>query len=82
MKDYQVSTGPCGVRLDADFLTHQTWCNACSGYDPTRLATLAACCLEGVVLLKREAPKPKPKKRERGEHYASKELLATVRRYR
>jgi hypothetical protein len=79
MKDFQYSTG---LLLDADFATHRQLCPRCAGYSADQPATLAACCLEGVILIKREAPHKKRISRERNEHRTTKAVLAATMRYK
>lgn len=79
MKNFQSATG---LALDADFATHRQSCARCAGYSAGQPATLANCCLEGVVLLKRDMPHKKRISRERSEHRTTKSGLAAAMRYR
>lgn len=85
MKEMQrMADGVLGFALDPDFATHQENCAACRCYDSAKPATLAQCCLEGSLLIKRELMAHAPRRQQppRDPHHCSKDEMKRRMRYK
>ena len=81
MKEFHLQLG--AVMMDASFVAHLNNCERCVQYNSDNPATLALCCPEGSILLKRElAGKRSKPPAQRDPNRCSKDELKRLMQYK